>query len=79
MLPEMSGPEVESRQSFPTYAELAQTAAWGQGQAAVQVDPHDRTGSFALAQHERYTEGALLGTGGMGRGRATRASATTSR
>ena len=50
--------------SFPTYAELTQTQGWSQDRTkTVEAEPEDSVGPSG----QRYTEGALLGVGGMGK------------
>ncbi|MBA3463624.1 MAG: protein kinase [Deltaproteobacteria bacterium] len=54
----------DSTVGFPTYAELTQTQGWSQDRSkAVEAEPEDSVGPSG----QRYTEGALLGVGGMGK------------
>jgi eukaryotic-like serine/threonine-protein kinase len=51
----------ESSPEFPSYAALTQTREWGSATAKVAMSP------AAEITGERYTESAVLGTGGMGK------------
>jgi serine/threonine-protein kinase len=54
--------------SFPPYAELTQTQAWGKAPAGrVHADTNLVAEAVEISQASRYTEGPVLGTGGMGK------------
>jgi serine/threonine protein kinase len=54
-------------QSFPSYAELTQTQAWGKQAAPVRADTQDAEKRVEVSRGRRYTEGPVLGVGGMGK------------
>ena len=51
--------------SFPTYADLTQTKGWQHDPALVRGELDDT--ALVATQVQRYTEGELLGVGGMGK------------
>jgi eukaryotic-like serine/threonine-protein kinase len=53
--------------SFPSYAELTQTQAWGKQNQPVRADTDDAEKAVEVSHGSRYTEGPVLGTGGMGK------------
>jgi hypothetical protein len=62
------GHELDSTlQTFPSYADLLQTKAWARQAEPVRADPSDAVERVELSQSSRYTEGAELGSGGMGK------------
>jgi eukaryotic-like serine/threonine-protein kinase len=62
------GHELDSTlQSFPSYAELTQTQAWGKQARPIRADTDDAEKAVEVSQGSRYTEGAILGVGGMGK------------
>ena len=64
----MADIELDTTQaSFPSYAELTQTQGWGQGDARVHASPDDVAETIDTSKTPRYSEGAVLGTGGMGK------------
>jgi eukaryotic-like serine/threonine-protein kinase len=64
----MSGNELDSTmQSFPPYAELTQTQGWGAGAAKIRADANEGLDAVEVSHGSRYTEGPVLGTGGMGK------------
>jgi eukaryotic-like serine/threonine-protein kinase len=54
-------------QSFPSYAELTQTQAWGKQASPVRADTEDAEKAVEVSRSSRYTEGPVLGVGGMGK------------
>ncbi len=56
----------ETLASFPTYAELTQTRAWAAG-APVPIATAIAGATASQSQASRYTEGSVLGVGGMGK------------
>jgi hypothetical protein len=53
--------------NFPSYAELSQTQAWRSGAPRVKADTNEAAEAAEVSHASRYTEGAVLGTGGMGK------------
>ncbi len=53
--------------SFPSYAELSQTQAWHSAAPRVKADTNEAAEAAEVSHGSRYTEGAVLGTGGMGK------------
>jgi eukaryotic-like serine/threonine-protein kinase len=54
-------------QSFPSYAELTQTQAWGKQPRPIRADTDDAEQAVEVSHGSRYTEGPILGVGGMGK------------
>jgi serine/threonine-protein kinase len=62
------GVEHDSTQrSFPPYAELTQTQAWAAKAAPVRAETAEVEQAVEVSHRSRYTEGAELGRGGMGK------------
>ncbi|HUS29569.1 MAG TPA: serine/threonine-protein kinase [Kofleriaceae bacterium] len=62
------GVELDStQQSFPPYGELTQTKAWAAKTPLVHTNVDEATAAVEVSHGSRYTEGAELGRGGMGR------------
>jgi serine/threonine-protein kinase len=59
-------PSDDTVRSFPTYAELTQTQAWASSPKPIHSDD-DAVRSAERSGGSRYTEGAVLGVGGMGK------------
>ena len=53
--------------SFPTYAELTQTRAWSQATTLIRADGDTVEHAADVSTSSRYTEGPILGVGGMGK------------
>ena len=68
MLDGMPGSELDKTElSFPTYADLTQTKAWGFKAPRIHAELDEAERAADLSQGSRYTEGAVLGVGGMGK------------
>jgi len=65
----MSGPSgLDSTQkSFPPYADLTQTQGWARPPTPIRADTNEAAEAVETSQRRRYEEGAVLGTGGMGK------------
>jgi eukaryotic-like serine/threonine-protein kinase len=57
----------ETLKSFPPYADLTQTQAWSAPQLPVRADTNEVSEAIEVSHNARYTEGPVLGTGGMGK------------
>jgi serine/threonine-protein kinase len=61
-------PELDDTQkSFPAYADLTQTQGWAKRDVRIKADTNEAIDAVELSHGSRYTEGAVLGTGGMGK------------
>jgi hypothetical protein len=64
----MPGHELDSTlESFPSYAELTQTQAWGGRAPKIRADTNEAAEAVEVSHGSRYAEGPVLGTGGMGK------------
>jgi eukaryotic-like serine/threonine-protein kinase len=65
----MAGPPEldDTQRSFPAYADLTQTQGWAKRDPRIKADTNEAAEAVEVSQRSRYTEGAVLGTGGMGK------------
>jgi serine/threonine-protein kinase len=65
----MAGPIAldETQKSFPAYGDLTQTQGWAKRDPRIRADTNEAAEAVEVSQRSRYTEGAVLGTGGMGK------------
>lgn len=68
MIASMSGRDLEQTvDTFPSYAALTQTQGWSTPSGVVRADAHGTIDALEASHGSRYTEGAVLGRGGMGK------------
>jgi serine/threonine-protein kinase len=57
----------DTQRTFPAYADLTQTQGWEKRDVRIKADANEAAEAVELSQGSRYTEGAVLGIGGMGK------------